>query len=358
MPPSTGDRAAEFTRLLNFFDQLASRGKKRQSVSEARNDATESLAPCEPAQASVLPGVTPASTSKVNKLKDFYHATASLKTFGNLSKLPGYSGGRAKQSRKVSGSELSVTDSMKSGDDDARSVGDEDGRLPGKFPMGRERPFTFKLMLHKLYGRDDWAKKVQEALEQSQKEYKPLSECSEDVGVGKWREGCGDGDGGKVDGDVGGRERAGEYLNSAKGRGDQTASSSWRQRSLSAATHSVSNGGMWRNGDGRGEMARAVKKRCIGRRKSHNGPLNASTQAGNSWVYDAMISQLDREAHAAERGSLRGKGRPRSLSVAEGGERAVGTGVGDGVRKRATTTVTATILEDIGRANLKRPAAD
>ncbi|TEB33125.1 hypothetical protein FA13DRAFT_1790175 [Coprinellus micaceus] len=349
MSYSTGDRAAEFTRLLNFFDQLASRGKKRQTLTEACNNATESPASYEPIHASV-------STSKVNKLKDFYHATASLKTFGNLSNFPGYSGARAKQSRKVSGSELSVTESVKSEDDDSRLVEEEDAHPPGKFPMGRERPFTFKLMLHKLYGRDDWAKKVHEALEQSQKEYKPLSGCSEGVGVGKEWEVGGDGDGGNVDG-AGGRDRSGEYLNPAKGRGEQTASSSWRQRSLSAATHSASNGGIWKIGDGRREMARAVKKRCIGRRKSHNGPLNASTQAGNPWVYDAMVSQRDHEAHAAERGSLRGKGRRRSLSVAEGGENAGGTGVRDRVRKRATTTVTATILEDVGRANLKQPAA-
>lgn len=354
MSPSTGDRAIEFARLLNFFDQLASRGKKPQIVSDARNNATESPAPRQPTGAAVLPDVPAADTSKVNKLKDFYHATASLKTFGNLSNFPGYSGVRAKQPRKVSGSEISVTDSMKSDGEDARSIENEDGHSSGKFPMGRERPFTFKLMLHELYGRDDWAKKVQEALEQSQKEYKPLSECSEDVGVGKER--GSDGDGGKVDG-VGGGDKGGEYLNSAKGRGEQIPSSSWRQRSLSAAKHSASNGGMSKIGDGRGEMARAVKKRCIGRRKSHNGPLNTSTQAGNPWVYDAMVSQRDHEAHAAERGSLRGKGRRRSLSMAEGGENGVGTGVGGRGRKRATTTVTATILEDIGRANLKRPAA-
>jgi hypothetical protein len=45
-----------------------------------------------------------------------------------------------------------------------------------KFPLAEEYPFTFKLMIHKLYDMDEWAKKVREAVEESQSHYKPLPE--------------------------------------------------------------------------------------------------------------------------------------------------------------------------------------
>jgi len=45
-----------------------------------------------------------------------------------------------------------------------------------KFPLAEEYPFTFKLMIHKLYDMDEWAMKVKEAVEKSQCQYKPLTD--------------------------------------------------------------------------------------------------------------------------------------------------------------------------------------
>ncbi len=49
----------------------------------------------------------------------------------------------------------------------------------GKFPLGARYPFTFKMMLHKLYELDDWGKKVKDVLERSQNDFKSLSETPE-----------------------------------------------------------------------------------------------------------------------------------------------------------------------------------
>ena len=54
---------------------------------------------------------------------------------------------------------------------------DSDEESMAKFPLGKkEYPFTFKLMVHKLYRVDEWAKAVKEMLEKSKLEFKPLAE--------------------------------------------------------------------------------------------------------------------------------------------------------------------------------------
>ncbi|KAE9399191.1 hypothetical protein BT96DRAFT_701942 [Gymnopus androsaceus JB14] len=54
---------------------------------------------------------------------------------------------------------------------------DSDSDSVAKFPLqGKQYPFKFKMMLHKLYELEDWGRKVREVLERSQKEFKPLSE--------------------------------------------------------------------------------------------------------------------------------------------------------------------------------------
>lgn len=51
----------------------------------------------------------------------------------------------------------------------ADSDEDEDEESLAKFPLGKKYPFTFKLMVHKLY-------RVDEMLEKSKMEFKPLAE--------------------------------------------------------------------------------------------------------------------------------------------------------------------------------------
>lgn len=51
------------------------------------------------------------------------------------------------------------------------------GDVP-RFPLAEDSdyPFTFKLMIHKLYSMDYWAKTVREAVKESQDQFKPLPE--------------------------------------------------------------------------------------------------------------------------------------------------------------------------------------
>ncbi|KAF5353108.1 hypothetical protein D9758_008734 [Tetrapyrgos nigripes] len=56
---------------------------------------------------------------------------------------------------------------------------EEDTESELKFPLDdQSRPFTFRMMLHKLYELEEWGKKVKDVLERSQSEFKPLAETN------------------------------------------------------------------------------------------------------------------------------------------------------------------------------------
>lgn len=367
MSPSTGDRAGEFAKLLNFFDQLVSRGRKSLTALDTPSHATSSPDSRDDTRSSIPTACANARRPiigliKANQFEEFYHATTSLKRLDNSTASKTDRGDSAEQSqeRDVAASDAteSTASDLEQGEDDNRSLWEEDGEEGAslaKFPMEKQRPFTFKLMLHKLYGREDWIKKVQEALEQSKREYKPLSECLDDTRKGRFGE---DRDREGTKGvDRGESVRVRFTLGSGRGQAGQTTSGCGRQRSLSVATHSTDE--MARETEGKGGIARAVKKRCVGRRKSLNGPLNGSEEvggAGRVWIYDALISQLENELNSSERGSLRGKGRRRSISVSGGGANDTGAIDGREVCKRTLATVATTILEGTEERGLKRLA--
>lgn len=50
--------------------------------------------------------------------------------------------------------------------------------LTHKFAVGRWYPFTFKMMLHKVYELEEWGEKIKEVLDRSKKDFKPLSEVN------------------------------------------------------------------------------------------------------------------------------------------------------------------------------------
>ncbi|KAG6333570.1 hypothetical protein ID866_5519 [Astraeus odoratus] len=135
------------------------------------------------------------------------------------------------------------------------------------FPLAERYPFTFKLMLHKLYDLEEWADKVKNALEASKSQFKPLAEKVQCVVK-----------------DAVGRERQVHKKGVTRSRSHSTLatagkSSSRRMPSLSReqSTSVVKSQG-----------SRALKKRCIGRRKSVSGPMAAGV-----WIYDAAISAVE-----------------------------------------------------------------
>ncbi|KAG1732365.1 hypothetical protein EDB19DRAFT_1734337 [Suillus lakei] len=113
------------------------------------------------------------------------------------------------------------------------------------FPLEEHHPFTFKLMLHKLYNVDEWAEKVKSAVEASKEQERAIRRNVA-------------------------RSRSQSVIN-PKSKGKAVS----REQVPTSPAHA-------------NDFSRVLKKRCVGRRKSISGPL-----AGGVWVYDAAISAVE-----------------------------------------------------------------
>lgn len=277
-----------------------------------------------------------------------------------------------------------------------------------QFPLQTtdSRPFTFRHMLHKLYDKDDWFRKVQEALEHSKKEYKSLSESyvAESITEGD----------SQMEFEDEGVSQSDFFEDDDADRVSPPQPSPDNTQSMVETAIVFSAPPVGRNRSGKiletqigetgppGEMTRgsvrAVKKRCIGRRKSLSG-LFGDNQSGstssedqkrssrsglnlNAWVYDAKTSQQE---HCSTDNSLRkSKGRSRAVSVSNAftdmpsvsqGPLSAGLDVSSSsgllgvagnqelaqigtrairVRKRAATAVSSTLGVDMIRLGQKR----
>ncbi|TFK39468.1 hypothetical protein BDQ12DRAFT_603673, partial [Crucibulum laeve] len=163
-----------------------------------------------------------------------------------------------------------------------------------KFPLGKQYPFTFKLMLHKLYKMDDWVKKVKEALERSQIEYKPLAEQELPVKRDATEK---DDENERQVGETHSRPgtvveggKRGSPINRPRRYSVMAAVGRKRDSPTSPTSPTTQHFPKGREVDTRGVL-RAVKKRCVGRRKSLSGVTEASRgNFGGAWVYDAAVS--------------------------------------------------------------------
>ncbi|KAF8912372.1 hypothetical protein CPB85DRAFT_1434428 [Mucidula mucida] len=152
-----------------------------------------------------------------------------------------------------------------------------------KFPAGTQYPFTFKKMLHDLYEMDDWKQKVQDVLQQSQSQYKSLTDLEEKEGE---------------------KEREKKKISGAEPRVrfDKDVISAGRTRRPSvvgrARSHTVTGVGKQPMSPIRPDTkvikqhlsptgdARVVKKRCVGRRPSIGGDIK-------HWVYASAVSSVE-----------------------------------------------------------------
>jgi len=187
---------------------------------------------------------------------------------------------------------------------------DSDVESVGKFPLGKQYPFTFKMMIHKLYELEEWAKKIKEVVENSQMQFKPLGEQEQVEEVEEEAKQ-------RSDGHV--------HFNAglAVGRGRRGSLPLTRLRS-----HSIMGIGKGRDTGNvisvrtqqpkfevdRRDNVRALKKRCVGRRKSMSGPITGEAGSiGGGWIYDAAISAVEVAAPA------KGPGHPRLRYQSLGG---------------------------------------
>lgn len=137
-------RKAEFAR---FFDRLIHRASRKDKTCMPPETCKPPAVPVDPAQLTIenLSGTLP---SKNVRQQDTGHAASAQPC-----------------SSAVTG-EGSTTDDASPDD------------LTNDFTVGRWYPFTFKMMLHKLYELEEWGEKVKDVLERSRKDFKPLSEVN------------------------------------------------------------------------------------------------------------------------------------------------------------------------------------
>lgn len=252
---ASDSKTAEFARLFDLFERLASRKSRTLAMEDTQSPSVPAdLAPVVNRLAGLVGNRKHEGDARQKKL-----------------------GGRARRNTVAA---LGVVSREP-------AAIDEDEESLEKFPLGKKYPFTFKMMLYKLYQLDDWAQKVKEVLEKSQIEYKPLAEKDE---------------GEQIEGPT-----SGDLVQ--EGRVHFKAGVAGPRRPIRPRSHSVSVFGLGRDAGpimtspkspnfrtAIEEDKRAVKKRCVGRRKSIGGPLSSDVgRVGGvgGWIYDAAISSAE-----------------------------------------------------------------
>ncbi|KAK1224145.1 hypothetical protein PQX77_012949 [Marasmius sp. AFHP31] len=299
MMSSTKSKTSDFAHLFELFDQLTSRRKSTTT----NNDDSQPVP--------VPEDLEPVFRNLVTLVK--------ARTRTQLRPKP------ATRTRRKTVSVAPGSSSANAFDSDS-----EEEPSSEAFPLdGKQYPFTFKMMLHKLYELEDWGKKVQDVLERSQNEYKPLALQEEDAKKKcptKGREA---------------RPRVEFAPETNITKKTAVAKTMGRPRSHTVASMSgkmkehVSRPALGFAGPmstqaidtARCEETRAVKKRCIGRRKSLGGK--------SDWFYDTAVAS--REVDEGRRFPTMGRSSrmdPEGESSAEGGRPVI-------VRPRVISIATA-----------------
>lgn len=363
---SSDAKTEEFARLFDLFERLANR-RARNTTARSSNtsmDDPHSL----PVPEEFVPVIRNLATLVgARKPKN----PACHNKTGTTTTRPG---------RKAA-----AASSLPSGSDS--DLEDDDEESLANFPLGKQYPFTFKMMLHKLYELEEWASKVKEVLERSQVDYKTMAE--QEVSVR---------DRGTVEVEAKADGRVHFQVGTAVGGGRKANGPVTRPRShsqsvvgLGKAREVVGNNTCQpriRDSEPRDDI-RAVKKRCVGRRKSVSGTEAAEpTRLGTGWVYDVAVSSLESNArkdpvdqmplglhHRQPKGGYSGLGiGPRPLARPA---RRVSSGTTNTLldqwpapvkipqevdtfanrRRRAMSVTDITNSDEIRRRNMKRPMA-
>ncbi|KAH0836437.1 hypothetical protein J3R83DRAFT_8042 [Lanmaoa asiatica] len=234
-------KTAEFARLFDLFDRVATRRTRALTGSTSEVISADDIA---------------------NVPAEFAPTLKNLSTILSL-RAQAASTTRARRNTLTSAPSMTLTAENQMPRVDVTEPSDEVEEEPESptFPLGERYPFTFKLMLHKLYDLDEWAEKVKNAVEISKSQFKPLAERVQNV---------------VRDATANIKERGEKRSNVRPVLGASAKFGSPSTTRHSAATSS------------KPETSRVLKKRCIGRRKSVNGPMSTGV-----WVYDAAISATE-----------------------------------------------------------------
>lgn len=183
-----------------------------------------------------------------------------------------------------------------------------------RFPLREKRyPFTFKLLLHKLYDLEGWAAKIQQVLAASQEQFRSLNDVAP-VTTGSNPRSPGSPT-------SGGTTFSGSLFGTPP---IILESPTRRQRALSVSRTKANDGARPGLAVARPpQPSRAVKKRIVNRRRSTTG-LGVGKKG--EWMYDAAVSSVDTEnVNARGHDSLRRRKRVlSSMGFAEEERRPVG----------------------------------
>ena len=292
-------KTAEFARLFDLFDRIATR-RTRTLTGDTRDDISPDDIANVPAEfVPVLKNLSTILSSRARRDEEHVRrvpvaSTTQPRHNPSLANTP--------YTTRPTKNPTPRADAVEPSDDVEKL---EETENP-TFPLGERYPFTFKLMLHKLYDLDEWAEKVKDAVETSKSQFKPLAErvqnavrdVTTSVNVrekGERRSGLLPTLGSSAkfkppsatrpqahstarDATTNSRER-GEKRNSV--RPVLGTSAKFKPPSPARHPHVVTM-------TSKLEATRVLKKRCIGRRKSVNGPISTGV-----WVYDAAISATE-----------------------------------------------------------------
>ena len=231
-------KTAEFARLFDLFDRVATRRTRALTGDTSEVISTDDIANVPAEFAPVLKNLS--TVLSLRALRDEQHARRAKDA--STTRVRHDAGAPATEDP------MSRVDMVQ-----------EDPESP-TFPLGERYPFTFKLMLHKLYDLDEWAEKVKNAVETSKSQFKPLAEQVENI---------------VRDVTANMKERVDKR---SSVRSVPSASAKFKPPSTTRHPHSAAVAST-------SETSRVLKKRCIGRRKSVSGPMSTGV-----WVYDAAIS--------------------------------------------------------------------
>ena len=327
------EKSAEFARLYYFFEKLTqprSRERIQDQESTLSRETTgdgpvpEDIAPLlknlsailtkdEPEDGDVL-GTCEAQVSipetSMTAMASTFPATSPLPA----PILPNSANHASTRPRRYTVAGSSAQMQMQSGPSVRTPVGQGTvGVHQTRFPLGVKRyPFTFKLLLHKLYDLEDWAAKVQEVLAASQEQFRSLNSTPSSSGSD------GISDRARSPSSPGVTFTSPLFGEPSSPLEPPPA----RRRRAQSVLKTKANDVVSRSGPGMTasppQPSRAVKRRIVNRRRSTNG---LGIGKLGEWMYDAAVSSIDAEnVDARGNGSLRRRKRVFS-SVAFAEER-------------------------------------
>jgi hypothetical protein len=259
-------KSEEFALLSEFFEQLASRGSQYLGKVPAPMPAKGDI------EGSPLSAGVPEDLASVLQKMEAYLSTRMQKPDNGQPTNEGCS--RRKPATSPGPESLEVNPKW---------------MVAATFPLGDKYPFTFKLMIHKLYKLGEWAEVVKAAVEKSQTEFKPLTEREPKKKTAS-----------------GGSVEDARVAPVVAGKG--TLPTRIRSHSMFGAVRSdirvvlTAKAQISKPKDAPNDV-RVLKKRCVGRRKTVSGMTPGDTGAtSNEWTYKAAASSFEPKNNALYNG--------------------------------------------------------